>query len=303
MNRRFDAVFHIMTALCIEELVETRLFDQESVEDTLGSLERRGQFIEGRGVAAWPDGSKGRFYEFQHAAFRRILYDRISPAHRQRLHHSIGERIEAVHEQIKFGKGYDHNWVINQSEPGKLTLAAHVSEPTSGRGLEWDDDLVAGLAERSAWLEVYLQLDSLRDRAERILDGIAVDAPDSSGARAIAMESVPGAGSAPGVTVASFGLAVPGDHLEALRRHDPPVIARTRDDLTLLDLRSVDADDDAADLLGAAALVWIAAEHSSTVQSLADETELDPAQVADTLNALLVGEWVVQHRPADLGHR
>jgi hypothetical protein len=44
----------------------------------------------------------------------------------------------------------------------------------------------------------------------------------------------------------SFGLALPGDHLEALRRHDPPVIARTRADLTLLDLRSVDPDDDAA---------------------------------------------------------
>ena len=50
--------------------------------------------------------------------------------------HKIGKRIEADHEQIKFGKGYDHNWVINQEEPGKMTLAARVTEPTSGRVLE-----------------------------------------------------------------------------------------------------------------------------------------------------------------------
>ncbi|MFT4547474.1 MAG: aldose 1-epimerase [Verrucomicrobiales bacterium] len=50
--------------------------------------------------------------------------------------HKIGERIEADHEQIKFGKGYDHNWVINQPKPGVLTLAAHVFEPTTGRILE-----------------------------------------------------------------------------------------------------------------------------------------------------------------------
>ena len=100
------------------------------------------------------------------------------------------------------------------------------------------------------WRMVAAPVDTLRDRAERILAGLdaidAVDAPDASGARAIAMEAVPGAGSAPGVTMASFGLAVAGDHLGALRRNDPPVIARTRDDLTLLDLRSVDPDDDAA---------------------------------------------------------
>ncbi len=50
--------------------------------------------------------------------------------------HKIGERIDADHEQIKFGLGYDHNWVINQSEPGQLTLAAYVYEPTTGRVLE-----------------------------------------------------------------------------------------------------------------------------------------------------------------------
>ncbi len=44
----------------------------------------------------------------------------------------IGERIESDYEPIVFGKGYDHNWVLNQPEPGKVTLAAEVYEPATG---------------------------------------------------------------------------------------------------------------------------------------------------------------------------
>ena len=38
-------------------------------------------------------------------------------------------------EQIKFGKGYDHNWVLNKSGGG-LTKAAEVNEPKTGRVME-----------------------------------------------------------------------------------------------------------------------------------------------------------------------
>jgi aldose 1-epimerase len=49
--------------------------------------------------------------------------------------HTIGERINTDDEQLKFGKGYDHNWVLD-GVAGKLRLAARVSEPQSGRVLE-----------------------------------------------------------------------------------------------------------------------------------------------------------------------
>ena len=49
--------------------------------------------------------------------------------------HRIGERIDAADEQISFGKGYDHNFVLNHA-PGTSGLAARVYEPTSGRVLE-----------------------------------------------------------------------------------------------------------------------------------------------------------------------
>jgi aldose 1-epimerase len=47
----------------------------------------------------------------------------------------IGKRIDADDEQIRYGKGYDHNWVLNK-KPDELALAARVYEPTSGRVLE-----------------------------------------------------------------------------------------------------------------------------------------------------------------------
>lgn len=48
---------------------------------------------------------------------------------------AIGARISNADEQLNFGKGYDHNWVLNKTD-NSLTLAATVFEPSSGRVLE-----------------------------------------------------------------------------------------------------------------------------------------------------------------------
>ena len=48
---------------------------------------------------------------------------------------AIGARIGAADEQLKFGKGYDHNWVLNKA-PGVLGPVATVYEPETGRVLE-----------------------------------------------------------------------------------------------------------------------------------------------------------------------
>lgn len=48
----------------------------------------------------------------------------------------IGRDIEGTHQQLEYGLGFDHNWVLDQETPGELVLAAKVHEPTSGRVLE-----------------------------------------------------------------------------------------------------------------------------------------------------------------------
>ena len=45
---------------------------------------------------------------------------------------AIGARIDADNPQLKFGKGYDHNWVLNKKD-AEMTIAAEVYEPTTGR--------------------------------------------------------------------------------------------------------------------------------------------------------------------------
>lgn len=48
---------------------------------------------------------------------------------------TIGARIESDHEQMKFGGGYDHNWVL-KGKANTLRKIATVHEPKSGRLME-----------------------------------------------------------------------------------------------------------------------------------------------------------------------
>jgi aldose 1-epimerase len=48
--------------------------------------------------------------------------------------HTIGDRINADNQQIKYGPGYDDNWVLD-NQSGKLALAATVYDPSTGRTL------------------------------------------------------------------------------------------------------------------------------------------------------------------------
>ena len=49
----------------------------------------------------------------------------------------IGSRIDDEHEQLKFGLGYDHNWVLNDnSDDDALHLAATLYSPESGRRMK-----------------------------------------------------------------------------------------------------------------------------------------------------------------------
>ncbi|WP_455070823.1 aldose epimerase family protein [Prevotella histicola] len=48
----------------------------------------------------------------------------------------IGQDIDADHEQIRHGSGYDHCFVLNKKEEGELSFAARIRDPKSGRTME-----------------------------------------------------------------------------------------------------------------------------------------------------------------------
>lgn len=88
------------------------------------------------------------------------------------------------------------------------------------------------------WRMAATPVDALRDRATEIRRrvGSAVSVVDTL--------AVPGGGTLPGVSIASAGLRVDGDHRAALRSDERPIVARVVEHSTYLDLRTVDPDDD-----------------------------------------------------------
>ena len=49
---------------------------------------------------------------------------------------AIGARINDPHTQLRFGRGYDHNWVIDRASGVRLAHAARLEDPTTGRVLD-----------------------------------------------------------------------------------------------------------------------------------------------------------------------
>lgn len=86
------------------------------------------------------------------------------------------------------------------------------------------------------WRMATASVDELQVRAEAIAG--------RGRGHVTACASVPGGGTLPAVEIPSVGVAIDGDHTTALRQHQPPVIARVVDGRTVVDLRTVEPDDD-----------------------------------------------------------
>jgi aldose 1-epimerase len=52
-----------------------------------------------------------------------------------RSFHRIGDRLRESDQQLVFGRGYDHNWVLDTSSSSGLHRAARLLDPSSGREL------------------------------------------------------------------------------------------------------------------------------------------------------------------------
>lgn len=101
----------------------------ERVEELCEGLARREQFLRARGTEVLTDGTVTGRYGFLHALYQQVLYERVAPARRARLHRRIGEwgegtssaRVKdaAAELAMHFERGQDHPRAIEY-----LTLAA-----------------------------------------------------------------------------------------------------------------------------------------------------------------------------------
>jgi len=97
------------------------------------------------------------------------------------------------------------------------------------------------------WQMATISTDALRARGEKIVTSLNQNF--GMDAQLVPTQAMPGAGSTPGSFIDSFALSVNGNHVPQLRKHRIPIIARTENGHTLLDLRSFDARDDEEVLL------------------------------------------------------
>lgn len=127
--------------------------------------------------------------------------------------------------------------------PGSLVLSS--LQDLAIKYLERDGNSIA------FWEMATRELDALTLRAttieQALLDSATVNTSSARRVRfsVTAMDSVPGGGTLPTVTIPSAGLSFEGDHVDVLRNLDRPIVARVHEGKTLLDLRTVDPADDA----------------------------------------------------------
>lgn len=69
----------------------------ETVEAQCEQLARKSQFIRSAGVEDWPDGVLSGRYEFAHALYQQVTYERTAAARRVRLHRVLGARKEQAY--------------------------------------------------------------------------------------------------------------------------------------------------------------------------------------------------------------
>jgi predicted ATPase/DNA-binding winged helix-turn-helix (wHTH) protein len=74
--------------------------DSQRLEDLCEDLSRRHQIVRRVANRHFPDGTNSERYEFVHALYRQVIYDRLAPGQRARLHRRIGERLEVLHPEL-----------------------------------------------------------------------------------------------------------------------------------------------------------------------------------------------------------
>ena len=220
----------------------------DHIEQRCEELVRSSSFLRASGFAHWPDGTIAAGYGFRHALYREVLYDRLSPARRKRVHRWIGERLEAAYgahvSQIAaelathFERGGEPRRAVRY-----LTICAETALSRSAnqeaidyatRGLQLLESLPIEPDRQKQELNLQLLLGS----AHTSTHGFA--APKVEQAYQLARELAAQIGETPAVFPALHGLA----RFYLVRRELPTALA-----IGEQCLRVAQTSDDAADLL------------------------------------------------------
>jgi DNA-binding winged helix-turn-helix (wHTH) protein len=107
--------------------------DAQDFEEICDELSRRSHFIRHDSLTVFPDYGPSRTWAFNHALYRQVLYGRIGPIRRARLHHAVAQRLEAIYpanEREERAAGLAEHWAKAHEAPRALSylrLALHTT--------------------------------------------------------------------------------------------------------------------------------------------------------------------------------
>ena len=139
----------------------------DRAEAVCGRLAGWNQFLTTGGTTRWPDGSEGQSYRFHHQVFRRILYDRISPARRQRLHLRLAQGLEAANPELSGGAAAEISTHFERGAEIELAIRYLVLAAEGVRRRFADREAVAYLQRA---LDLLSSLPDTEDRKRRELE-------------------------------------------------------------------------------------------------------------------------------------
>jgi predicted ATPase len=113
-----------------------------TIEETCEELERRHRFLRATGIGTLPNGTVTARYAFTHSLYQEVLYDRVAPWRRVRLHQLIGERGEEAYAEraadiaaelaMHFELGHDYRRAVKhlRQAPRIISFASPTGRPS-----------------------------------------------------------------------------------------------------------------------------------------------------------------------------
>ena len=95
VGRVLEAASVVGKAVTVAAVAAGSQVPVEDVEAVCEGLAAQQHLLDDVGLRAWPDGTRGGRYRFQHALYQQVLYEQIGTARRMQLHRRIGVRLEA----------------------------------------------------------------------------------------------------------------------------------------------------------------------------------------------------------------
>ncbi len=167
----FEAASVAGNPFSVAAVVAASSLPEEKIEAHCAFWAREGQFLAGGGAAMWPDGTLAASFGFRHDLYREVLYARISPERRARLHQRIGSRLESAYGKraatiaaelaVHFDQGRDPRRAVQYLEQAARNALQRSAYSEAGRHLTRGQELLETLPEGRRRLRQELELSLL----------------------------------------------------------------------------------------------------------------------------------------------